>query len=255
MKFLRVVGWEKYQHYKNRRAPWIKAHTGILDRVEHPKYTELSDGAKLTLQHLRLLAGVTGNRIEDVMLNRDRLNMKTPPRVDELIAAGFAEWFDGASEHAQSALASTDENEGADASARPLRARSRPLSRALSGQGNTGISPESGGNEKQKPLRARELVEDFAVTDHLRAWAAEKAPGVDVDAATESWRDHFRHNGYRTRAGPICDADAAWRNWMRNEVKFRGRNGPSGNDTGPRPTPGATGRNKRQPPVTLAGTN
>ncbi|HXG59177.1 MAG TPA: hypothetical protein VNL91_09150 [Thermoanaerobaculia bacterium] len=228
MRFLSVIGWHDYQHYKNRRAPWIKAYTDILDALEHPKFTKLSDGAKLTLHHLRLLAGVTGNRIPETWVTSGHLNMHTKPRVTELVDAGFVEWVELASEQPDGSLASTDQNEGK--TQRGPRARGRARSQnSLSSQ--TGVLPE---NEGEKPTRAhaRDLVEKFAVTQRHREWAAEKVPGVDVDVATDSWRDHLRTNGYRTRAGPVSDVDASWRNWMRNEVKFsRGRYG-HGNGNG-----------------------
>lgn len=221
MRFLRVTGWEDFQHYKNRRAPWIKVATDLLDALEHPKFTKLTDGAKLALHHLRLLAGVTGNRIPESWITPGHLNMQTKPRVTELEAAGFVEWFE------VGALASTPE--GTLASAAQNGASQGVSPRARSQNSQDSFSLDSSRREEKKNNRstgARELVEGFVVTDKHRQWAAEKTPGIDVDAATEAWRDHFRHNGYKTRAGPVCDADAAWRNWMRNEVKFsRGPNG------------------------------
>ena len=222
VRYLRIIGWEEFQHYKNRRAPWIKAYTDLLDAVEHPTFTKLTDGAKLTLHHARLLAGVTGNSIPDSWITPGHFNMQTKPRVTELVDAGFLEWVD---ENTPCSLANAGQiADETDASA---HAGTGARGRARSQNSPTSPSPLT---EKQdeKPPRAgaRDLVEKFEVTDRHRTWAAEKVPGVDIDAATEAWRDHFRHNGYKTRAGPIADADAAWRNWMRNEVKFsRGRYG------------------------------
>jgi hypothetical protein len=251
MRYLRVIGWGRYQHYRNRRAPWIKAHTDILNPIEHPTFTNLSDGAKLTLHHVRLLAGVTANEIPENLVTRDRLNMKTPPRITELIEAGFAVWIDGsevaacdvafaaggsqlssplASEQAETALASGDRVASADASEASLRAHSRAPSRGRSqGFDSKDLAsreePDSKAKSKSKAksssrASARELVENFVVTEKHAAWAADQVPGVAVSEATEQWRDHFRNNDYRTRTGPVCDADAAWRNWMRNELKF-----------------------------------
>lgn len=56
------------------------------------------------------------------------------------------------------------------------------------------------------------LPDDFAVTDEMRAWAAENAPGVDVDRATAKFRNHAQANERRQR-----DWVAAWRNWLLNE--------------------------------------
>jgi hypothetical protein len=69
------------------------------------------------------------------------------------------------------------------------------------------------------------LPDDFAVTDEMRAWAAENAPGVDIDKATAKFRNHAQANDRRQR-----DWAAAWRNWMLNErpsnvVAIRGGTG------------------------------
>lgn len=68
-------------------------------------------------------------------------------------------------------------------------------------------SPAGGGAAKS-PRPARKVPEGFEVTDALRAWAAEKAPGVDLAFETEKFRDH-------TFSKPISDWAGAWRNWMR----------------------------------------
>ena len=72
---------------------------------------------------------------------------------------------------------------------------------------------QSRGASKTRPTR--KAPEDFAITPNLREWAAEKAPGVDVDRATEAFRDH-------TFARAITDWPGAWRNWMRREKPMNG---------------------------------
>ena len=34
MKGLRIKNWEKFQHFKDRRPPWIKLYRDIMDDVE-----------------------------------------------------------------------------------------------------------------------------------------------------------------------------------------------------------------------------
>jgi hypothetical protein len=220
VRYLRVIGWEHFQHYKNRRAPWIKAYTDQLDQLEHPTFTKLTDGAKLTLHHLRLLAGVTGNQIPETWLTSGHLNMQTKPRVTELFDAQFVVWIP---ESELASLASSDQKDVSNSSSTGVPPRVRGRARSQNSQDS---SLSSSGEEK-KNLRAgaREMVEAFAVSDHHRAWAAERVPSVDVDTATDAWRDHQRAVQYRTRQGPIADVEASWRNWMRNEVKFGRQNG------------------------------
>ena len=55
---------------------------------------------------------------------------------------------------------------------------------------------------------SRKCPSDFEITEALADWAAEKTPGVALDAETEKFRDHT----FRTA---ITDWPGAWRNWMR----------------------------------------
>lgn len=64
------------------------------------------------------------------------------------------------------------------------------------------------GESAAKPRPTRKCPPGFEVTPELRAWAAEKAPGVDFVLETEKFRDH-------TFANAISDWPGAWRNWLR----------------------------------------
>lgn len=59
-QFLRVRNWEKFQHYKNRRPPWIKLHVETLDDYE---LMHLDNDAQLVYERLLLLAARTDNNI------------------------------------------------------------------------------------------------------------------------------------------------------------------------------------------------
>lgn len=48
-----IPGWEKFQHYKKRRPPWIKLHTDLLHRDE---YLDLSGFDRAVLHGLWLMA-------------------------------------------------------------------------------------------------------------------------------------------------------------------------------------------------------
>lgn len=61
---------------------------------------------------------------------------------------------------------------------------------------------------------AAEKVESFELTEERRRWAKERAPHIDVDKATEAWRDYCRGNGYKTGRNPIADPAAMWRRWI-----------------------------------------
>lgn len=84
--------------------------------------------------------------------------------------------------------------------------------------------PIGGGDAKTRP--ARKCPADFTVTDELRAWAADKAPLVDLQKATDSFRDH-------TFKTAITDWAGAWRNWLRKDQQFASeRSGPANKASG-----------------------
>lgn len=57
--YLRIRNWEKYQHYKDRRPPWIKFYVDLLDDEAH----RLTDKQFGQLAKLFLLAARTDNAI------------------------------------------------------------------------------------------------------------------------------------------------------------------------------------------------
>ena len=59
-QYLRVKNWEKFQHYKQRRPPWVKYHVELLDDYE---YLHLDYVTRLLFDGLLLLAARTDNNI------------------------------------------------------------------------------------------------------------------------------------------------------------------------------------------------
>lgn len=64
-------------------------------------------------------------------------------------------------------------------------------------------SPSEGG------ARARQLPDDFVISEAMRSWAEEKVPGLDIDAAFEEWSTYWRGRG-----STMKDWAQAWRNGM-----------------------------------------
>lgn len=60
-QFLRIRNWERFQHYTNRRPPWIKYHVALLD--DHALLS-LDPMAQLVYDRLLLRAALTDNNIE-----------------------------------------------------------------------------------------------------------------------------------------------------------------------------------------------
>lgn len=85
---------------------------------------------------------------------------------------------------------------------------------------NPGSSNPDSGTPKASPRATRKCPSDFEVTDGMRQWAREKAPGANVVLETEKFLDH-------TFKTAISDWQGAWRNWLRRSTEGRPTRGPT----------------------------
>lgn len=128
------------------------------------------------------------------------------------------------------------------------KTRSKPRSKTeanASGVASPIVQPPSpspcSSNEEQPPCsppsgdaknRGTRLPAEFTVTPELRAYAAKKAPGVDVDAETEHFVDYW--SAKAGQGARKVDWQATWRTWMRRAQERQGQR--NGQRAGPRPT-------------------
>ena len=90
---IRITNWERFQHYKARRPPWIKLHRSLLD---DRKFAELSDYASKLLMQCWLIAsesvdGTIACDIDDVAFRVHRTKEQVGPGLQELALHGFIE--------------------------------------------------------------------------------------------------------------------------------------------------------------------
>jgi hypothetical protein len=86
-QFLRVRNWEHFQHYKDRRPPWIKLHVELTDDYA---FASLSDAAKFHLLGIWLLAARTDNKIpNDAGWIAAKIGADKPVGLDELVRLEF----------------------------------------------------------------------------------------------------------------------------------------------------------------------
>jgi len=110
MKVLSIKNFALYQHYKDRRPPWVKLHASVLDDYA---FSCLQDASKAHLMLLWLLASQCDNKIPyDLAWITRQLGASSPVDIEELVATGFIEVSDDASRliapRKQSALAETE---------------------------------------------------------------------------------------------------------------------------------------------------
>lgn len=86
-EWIEVKNFTKFQHYRERRPPWIKLHGSVFDNYE---FTELADATKLLLIGLWVLASRTDNRIPNKpKWIRGCLHLTERLNLAPLVEAGF----------------------------------------------------------------------------------------------------------------------------------------------------------------------
>lgn len=91
-KFLRIVEWDKYQHYKDRNPQWIKLHISILSS---PLWWKGTDEQKALIVVVMLMAARHGNSIPaDPKFIQQIGYLKHKPNLNWLVRNGFCEYSD-----------------------------------------------------------------------------------------------------------------------------------------------------------------
>jgi hypothetical protein len=212
---LSLVGWERFQHYRDRDPPWVKLYRDLLTSESWVLGTDTS---RLVQVASVLLAARYGNKIPfDWKLIRKVASLDCTPEqfseaVSHLATYGFLEI-----------------QQVPDAQPRMEQSASAVLAKCSSeAEGekrqSRGETEERGGARSSRAPSAKRVPEDFTLTDQRRATA--KTEGVDPDREFSKFTDYWRSaSGASARKH---DWDAAWRNWCRkaHDMRPNGRAGP-----------------------------
>ena len=92
-----IKNWSKFQHYQNRRPPWIKLHRELL---ENRQWFQCSQGASKLLVELWLVAsdnedGTIDHELGDLAFRLRRENSTMQSLLQELADQGFIEIDEG----------------------------------------------------------------------------------------------------------------------------------------------------------------
>lgn len=98
---LRVKNWSKFQHYKNRRPPWIKLHRDLLEKKEWHKLSYASRALAISIwliasEHTDPSSGIVTADHEDLAFRARMKEVDVVNSIKELIKFGFIEHIDDA---------------------------------------------------------------------------------------------------------------------------------------------------------------
>lgn len=202
MNKYRIVGWNKYQHYKERNPPWVKLHYELLSSQT---WVSLDDASRVLAVACMLVASRHDGCIptNDTYMERVAyLNKK--PNYKPLIDCGFLE-------HASTMLA--------DAS--NLHTNARPETETYREETEKETEVESARETRKKPIsRKTRIPEDWSLPQEWGEWAEEQGlAGEQILKQAEKFKDRQISVG-----AAYSDWQATWRNWIRNHIEWSSKN-------------------------------
>ena len=189
MGTVKVKNWNKFQHFKDRRPPWIKIHREILD---DPDWHDLDGEAAKALIGLWLIASEDpsmSGELPDTRKLTFRLRI-SEAKLNQLLAK-LDHWLD------QYDIGAISERYRAD-----------------DPETETETETERVGSRKRSPRQtATRIPDDFDLTPERRQVA--EAERLDPGRTFAKFRDYWlAASGANARKH---DWDATWRNWCRRE--------------------------------------
>ena len=208
--FLSIKNFEKFQHYKHRNPPWIKLYYDLLDDDD---FISMSIESRHLYMTLLLIAGRKDNRIpHDVDYLRKVLRLDDEPDLTELIEKGFllAPRRQSASRRLapcqQNALSETETETESDKTKRE------------GGNAPDGASLPRIDDSRNRNKSGSTLPDGFEPNE--KAIAMAHAVKLNPFALAAEFRDHYQANGKT-----FLDWQAAFRSWIRKEVKLSAERG------------------------------
>ena len=204
----RVKNWEKFQHFKDRKPPWIKLYRDILDDKEWHK---LDPVAAKALVMIWLLASENDGQLPDVETLAFRLR-KSDSEVESIVSK-LSHWL----EHGDINAISTRYQPDTDRDITPI-----PLARSQETEGEKekegDIAAVASKPSRKAKATKTPIPEDFAVSERVKGWAALKGFNR-LDEHLEAFRRKASANGYAYANWDDAFMEAIREDW----AKLRGR--------------------------------
>jgi hypothetical protein len=182
---LKIKNWNKFQHFKDRRPPWIKLYRDILDDVE---WHELDANSAKVLVMLWLIASEEedGN-LPSLKSLAFRLRMSET--VIKTTVSKLSHWLEQSDIDAISSGYQSDSTE-------------------------TETEKEAKA-ETEKKLRASRLPQDWQPNERMLAFCENERPDLNPTEVAATFRDYWHSQA--GQKGVKADWEATWRNWVRNQ--------------------------------------
>ncbi len=192
---MKVKNWHKFQHFKDRRPPWVKLYRDLLD---DPDWHSLDPSSAKALVMIWLISSESDGELPDARKLAFRLRM-TEKQTKQLLTT-LSHWLD------QDDITPISDGYQVDA----------PETERETDREET----EREGAPKPKiKIRKHELPSAF--TPDLSAATAVRLSRVEADREFQRFKNHAAMNRRE-----CADWQAAWRNWCIKAAEFMGKPPP-----------------------------
>ena len=183
---MKIKNWSKFQHFKDRRPPWIKLYRELLDDVE---WHELDPLASKVLVMCWLIASEDDGNIPDVKKLAFRLRM--PEKQTKECVSRLSHW-----------LEQDDINVISD--------------RYQDDAPETETEVEKEAKTKGNSNRGTRLPVDFVLSEDWIAFCQQERKDLDPQKVFEEFKDYW--TALPSGRGTKADWTATWRNWVRRQA-------------------------------------
>ena len=178
---MKIKNWTKFQHFKDRRPPWVKLYRDILDDLE---WHELDPLAAKVLVMLWLIASENDGRIPDNKTLAFRLRL-TEVKTKEIIIK-LSHWLEHDDINAISDQYQSDSTE-------------------------TERETET---KKEKKALGKRLASDFSFPKEWEDFCQQTRPELSPVKTFDQFKDYWIAQA--GQKGVKLDWFATWRNWVRS---------------------------------------
>jgi hypothetical protein len=180
---MKIKNWTKFQHFKDRRPPWVKLYRDILDDIE---WHELDPLAAKVLVMLWLIASEDEGRIPDTKTLAFRLRL-TEVKTKEVVIK-LSHWLEQDDINVISDVYQHD-----------------PLETERETETET---------KKDKNKRGSRLALDFCFTKEWEDFCQQTRPELSPVKTFDQFKDYWIAQA--GQKGVKLDWFATWRNWVRS---------------------------------------
>ena len=189
---MQIRNWKKFQHFKDRKPPWVKLYRDILDDLD---WHELDATASKVLIMCWLIASEDDGRLPPVKTLAFRLRMSEKQTNDCLNK--LSHWL-----------------EQDDISVISDRYQSDSLETEKETEVETERETETE-VEKKRGTKGSRLSTDFELPDSWTEFCQTERPDLNPKKVFDSFKDYWVAKA--GAAGVKLDWQATWRNWVRNQ--------------------------------------